>query len=217
MKENSFFCSWSGGKDSALALYRIIKQGLTPKVLLTMFREDGLKSRSHGFSKHILYAQGAALNIPLDICSASWQDYREVFVAKIKEYKALGVHYGVFGDIDIEDHRIWVEGVCKETGINPILPLWGEERVKLVKELISVGFKSIIVTIKNDIMDNCYLGRTIDLELIEELQCKGIDPCGERGEFHTLVIDGPIFKNPLNVTTSNIVSDSGYSFLEVNI
>lgn len=212
-----FFSSWSGGKDSCLALYRAIRQGGSPRCLFTMFAEDGKRSKSHGLTSDIIEAQANALGIPSRIGTAGWGDYEPVFLSHVKELKEQGLADGVFGDIDLEPHREWVERVCGEHGITPHLPLWKFERRDLLDEFISAGFKAIIVVVDDKRLDKSFLGKQIDWQTVAELEAAGADACGEEGEYHSVVIDGPIFSSALPLQLGDIVNNEGYTFLEVGL
>ncbi|MFD3155433.1 diphthine--ammonia ligase [Haloimpatiens sp. FM7330] len=217
IKDQSFVCSWSGGKDSCLSLYRAIKQGGKPKYLLTMLTENGDRSRSHGLKIELIKRQSKALGIPILFGQASWKDYEQVFIENLKALKSKGCTLGVFGDIDIDDHKKWEEDSCNSANISAYLPLWQEPRKKLVEEFIDSGFKAIIVTIKEGALDKKFLGRTLNHDLIREMEDLGVDPCGESGEFHTVVIDGPIFELPVKVHIKGCIYHEGYWFLDMNI
>jgi diphthine-ammonia ligase len=210
-----FVCSWSGGKDSCLALYRAVTAGAEPKSLFSMLREDGARSRSHGLPCEVLQAQAASLGIPLVTKTASWSDYESVFIAALQELRVDGVEAGVFGDIDIGDHRLWEEKVCGAAGIEAYLPLWKAPRLALLGEFLLLGFEATIVTVNSEKLDKAYLGRVIDLELVKEFVRLGIDPSGEEGEYHTVVTDGPIFSAPVRLKTGERVLYDGYWFLDV--
>ena len=212
-----FVCSWSGGKDSCLALYSAMRAGATPSFLLTMFDESGQRSRSHGLTKGVLQAQTALMGIPWVTRMASWSEYESVFIAALQELKKVGVKAGVFGDIDIEDHRLWEEKVCKAASIEAYLPLWKAPRTALLDEFLVLGFNATIIATCDEKVDKKYLGRALDAELISEFTCIGIDPSGEEGEYHTIVTDGPIFAQPLQVRMGGQVFRSGYWFLELEV
>lgn len=213
----SFVCSWSGGKDSCLALYRAVTAGAEPKSLLSMLREDGARSRSHGLPREVLQAQAASLGIPLMTKTASWSDYESVFIATLQELRAAGVEAGVFGDIDIDEHRLWEEKVCAAAGIGAYLPLWKASRLALLDEFLMLGFEATIVAVNGEKLDKAYLGRVVDIELVQEFVNLGIDPSGEEGEYHTVVTDGPIFSEPVRLETGEQVLYDGYWFLDVII
>lgn len=212
-----FVCSWSGGKDSCLALYRAVIAGAEPQSLLSMLREDGQRSRSHGLPCEILQAQADSLGIPLVTKTASWPDYESVFIAALKELQASGVEAGVFGDIDIDDHRLWEEKVCAAAGIEAYLPLWKGSRLALLGEFLMLGFEATLVAVNGDKLDKAYLGRVIDPELVQEFASLGIDPSGEVGEYHTVVTNGPIFSEPVQLGMGERVLHDGYWFLDVRV
>jgi diphthine-ammonia ligase len=212
----SFVCSWSGGKDSCLALYRAMQAGGKPLFLLSMLREDGERSRSHGLLPDLLQAQASSLGIPLVTRTASWSDYEVVFIAALQELNAAGVRAGVFGDIDIDDHRLWEEKVCAAAGIGACLPLWKASRLELLDEFLDSGFEATVVVTKAERLGKDYLGRTLNRELVREFECLGIDPSGEEGEYHTVVTDGPIFSQPLGIETDERALHEGYWFLGIS-
>jgi uncharacterized protein (TIGR00290 family) len=180
-----------------------------------MMAEDGMKSRFHGISRKLLEQQSLNLGIPAVFISEPWEKYEEVFIAALKKFRKDGITDGVFGDIDIEDHRQWVRKVCAAADITPCHPLWKQDRRKLLEEFIDLGFKALIVVLKDDKLKENFLGRTIDRETIDELEKAGIDPSGELGEYHTLVTDGPIFSRPIDFRAGGVIRHDGYSFLEI--
>ena len=188
-----FFCSWSGGKDAYLALQRAVAAGGRPASLLCMLHEDGMHSRGHGLPLALLEAQAAALGIPLVIRATTWEDYEATFVSALHELRKEGVEAGVFGDIDLEGHRIWVEGVCEVAGMSCHLPLWREPRRKLVGEMLSAGVVATIVVVDASRLSADFLGRELDDDLIARLEEEGVDVCGEDGEYHTVVTAAPLF------------------------
>ncbi|WP_033543750.1 diphthine--ammonia ligase [Planococcus sp. CAU13] len=215
--QKTFVMSWSGGKDSALAYYRAVLEGHVPVALLTMFEKDGSKSRSHGLPIEILEAQAERMGLPLEIGKADWNGYEQEFVKQLKKFKNEGVEMGVYGDIDLEDHRAWVEKVSAEAEFGVNHPLWGRPRRELLEELIAEGFKAIITVVDTARMDAKFLGREFTVELIEELETLGIDACGEEGEFHTVIIDGPIFVEAVPVQFGEVMEAEQYRLLEVKL
>lgn len=212
-----FFCSWSGGKDSCLSLYRAFKAGYSCVSLLTMIDESGKHSRSHGLVLETLMAQAKAMDLPLRTAKATWENYEAQFKEQINHFKNDNVLHGVFGDIDLEPHRKWVERVCRESGVTAHLPLWKGVRRTLVHEFIDAGFKALIVVVNTKKMPTRFLGRLIDAALINELEAIGVDACGENGEFHSFVFDGPLFKKPLYFTKGDVIANEGYSFLPITV
>lgn len=217
LQNKKIFSSWSGGKDSCLALYRAARQGALPRFLFTMLTEDGSTSRSHGLSPSILKAQAEAMGIPLVTGKASWNDYEKVFLAHLADFKQQGVDDGVFGDIDLEPHRQWVERVCASHNLRAHLPLWQESRRALLGEFFEAGFEAVIVVVDDKRLDRSFLGRKLDPQTIDDLEEAGVDACGEEGEFHTVVTGGPLFKQRLDLRHMEIIGNEGYSFLRVTL
>ena len=212
------FVSWSGGKESSLACWKVIKRGFEVKYLLNMVSEDGKHSRSHGISPSLLRKQAEAMEIPIVQVKTTWKSYEENFKKAVLKLKEKGVEAGVFGDIDLREHRDWIERVCRELKIKAILPLWGRERENLLKEFIEEGFKAIVVAIDTNYLDKELLGERISEEFIQKLKTiKDIDLCGERGEYHTFVYRGPIFKKPLEFITGKKILRDKRCFLEVKL
>jgi len=180
-----------------------------------MLDEDGRKSRSHGLPRELLQSQARSLGIPLLMRPASWNDYEAVFSAALSEMKEQGIEAGVFGDIDIEEHRQWAWKVCASAGLRLYHPLWQTPRNVLLKEMIELGFKATIIAVKEGLLDRSFLGRVLDAELCAELEASGIDPCGELGEYHTVVTDGPGFTTPLRLELKGQVLRGGCWFQEV--
>lgn len=211
-----FFCSWSGGKDSCLAMYHAMREGGKPRFLLTMLTEDNERSRSHGLPVTLIRKQALALGIPLVVRATSWDDYEVTFLSALREFERQGVEVGVFGDIDIDAHREWVEQVCCSAAIRPYQPLWKQARRRLLEELFKTGFKATIVVVKEGTLDRRFLGKTLDADVVLEIEEMGIDSSGEQGEYHTVVTDGPIFSAPLHLDMKRQVLRDGYWFLEVS-
>jgi diphthine-ammonia ligase len=197
------FCSWSGGKDSCLALHRALQAGFDIKCLLTMFDEAADRSRSHAVSRELILAQAAALNIKLVTAETSWQNYEKIFIENLQKFSAEQITHGIFGDIDLEPHREWEEKVCSAANIEAVLPLWSENRQKLVDEFISEGFKAVVVCVNEKYLDSSFCGRLFDGQFIADLP-EGVDACGENGEFHTFVFDGKIFREAVKFDVTEI-------------
>lgn len=215
--QKSFITSWSGGKDSALAFYRAVQQGHVPIALFTMFEEDGERSKSHGLKKQILEAQAQRMGLPLMIGQADWSGYEEEFIRHLQHFKEQGIEMGVYGDIDLQDHLDWVVKVSEKAELDVLHPLWQEARRSLLEELVEEEFKAIITVVDTTRVGEEFLGRVFTRELIEELEALGIDACGEEGEFHTTLIDGPIFVEPLPVELGDVVRNGQYAMLEVKL
>ncbi|MBN1363264.1 MAG: diphthine--ammonia ligase [Syntrophaceae bacterium] len=213
------FVSWSGGKDSALACYNAIKNdGIEIAYLLNMLSENGTHSRSHHLSVSVLKAQVEAMGIPIMQKQATWGDYEEEFKKALAAFKKEDIQIGVFGDIDVQEHRDWVERVCRESDLDAILPLWQRTRESLMSEFTTSGFKAVIVAVKLECMGSKWLGRELDAQFVEDMKrLPQVDLCGENGEYHTFVYDGPIFKNPVNFITGKKHLRGNHCFLEISL
>jgi len=212
MKANVAISSWSGGKDSCLACYRALNKGVNVGYLLNFISRDSKRGCFHGIESRVLNRQAELIGIPLvqEEVSPDMEKYENEFKAAVGKLMQKGPRAMVFGDIYLDEHRSWVERVCQEIKIRPIEPLWGFPAKKLMEEFIDYGFKAVIVSCKADVMGEHFLGRQIDRPLISELEKLGVCPCGENGEFHTLVVDGPIFKQPLEILESRPVLKEGF-------
>lgn len=216
-QNRKFVASYSGGKDSSLAFYQAMQIG-EPVVLIVMLEEQGLKSHSHGMSLDIIHAQAKAIGLPIYTTSATWQDYENQFIQLLRKAQALGAESLVTGDIDLKAHAEWNQSVCDKSKLSLCMPLWQRPRSDIVHELIQLGFQSLIVTVNLNLgMTVEDLGQVLSLEYVNELVARGIDPCGEAGEFHTTVIDGPIFKHPLSVVKGDILYHENYAFLPLEL
>ena len=190
------FFSWSGGKDSMLALHRALDAGVQVEALLAMFDETGTRTRSHGVPRALMQAQADALGLPLVAASATWADYEAVFTAQLRVFAAAGITHGLFGDIDLQPHRDWEEAVCAAAGLQAVLPLWQQPRRALVDELLALGYRARVVCVDARWLGADHCGRVFDAEFLASLP-PGVDACGENGEFHSFVFDGPRFAHPV--------------------
>ena len=210
-------CLWSAGKDSCFAYYKAKQQGHNIISLFNFTEFDGANSLSHGLSAGIIHRQITATGLSFLQKPMPKENYRNEFIALIQQWKKeKGIEGIVFGDIYLEEHKEWIERACKESGVAPIFPLWGKDTAILINEIIEAGFKAIIVSVLKDSLGNEWLGRKIDNDFVKEISnlCN-IDPCGEKGEFHTFVYDGPIFKKPVEFTIGKKISKDKHWFLEL--
>ncbi|WP_342575955.1 diphthine--ammonia ligase [Solibacillus sp. FSL K6-1781] len=212
-----FIASFSGGKDSALALYKAMMVGEAVG-LIVMLEEEGKRSRSHGMTPELIHAQARSIGLPVYTAAASWRDYEKVFISLLEKAKNQGSEVLVTGDLDMPTHGCWHEKVTKYAGLKLGMPLWEMNHHEAVEEFINLGFVTIIVTVNLSLgMREDDLGRTLTHEYVKELEARGIDPCGEGGEFHTTVLDGPIFKHPIPVRKCEIFKDGEYAFLPLEL
>ncbi len=211
------FVSWSGGKETLLSCFRAMKdKELEIICLLNMISADGGYSRSHGISSNLMRLEAEAIGIPIRQIKTSWNDYEKNFKKAVLDLKQNGIEAGVFGDIDIQEHREWVDRVCGQLDIKPVLPLWKEKREDLLEELIGAGFAAIIIATQADFLGEEWLGSRINWKFVEETKKRDdIDLCGEKGEYHTFVFDGPIFKKNIKIEQTNKVKRDCHWFLDI--
>lgn len=205
-----YLSSWSGGKDSCFACYSAIKKGLKVSYLVHFVRENNL----HGISEELIKLQAVLSGIPIvqrEVFSNNFESEFKDTIKSIKNIKGM-----VFGDIYLEEHRLWIERVCKDLGIKPILPIWGINTEKLLNDFIEEGFEAIVVSARQEIIDKEWIGHKVDKELMEYLRKKpGVDVCGENGEYHTFVIGGPLFKGRIDITDYGITERDGHWFMDI--
>lgn len=213
------FISWSGGKDCMFALHTFLKTPGNEAAYLVNFCEpESNKSRSHGLDKSLISAQAEAIQIPLiqePISSGSYEFHLKKIIAQVKEQ---GVQYGVFGDIYLDAHRDWIERVCAEAEITPLFPIWGRDTRDILHDFIQEGFKAILVSVLKQERFKTMLGNMLDNELVATMrEMEGVDPCGENGEYHTYVFDGPLFKHPVAFETGEEYADDRHYFLPIHL
>jgi diphthine-ammonia ligase len=209
------FVSWSGGKDCMFALYKFLgtHQG---EVHCLLNMTDGHKSRSHGLSTNCIKAQAELMQLDILQPVVDQSGYENCFKQAIGLLIKEGVTHGVFGDIYLMEHRSWIERVCNETGITPIFPLWEADTKQLLHEFISLGFRTILVSVDQTKLAKSYLGRCIDLDFYRDITAlPNTDACAENGEYHTFVFDGPLFSKPLNFTQGEISKAENRTYLEI--
>lgn len=215
-KKLKAFVSWSGGKDAALSYFRVMKQ-FEVTHLLNMTAEDGKRSRSHGVRTGIIHKQAEAMGLIVVQPRSSWETYEAEFKKAVSELKQQGIGAGIFGDIDLEGHREWVERVSNNVGIRAVLPIWREKRETLLQEFIEAGFEAIVVAVKKDILGDEWLGRIIDCDFVNDMsKIEGVDIAGENGEYHTLVLSGPVFERRITITQSEKVIRDEHCFLDIS-
>jgi uncharacterized protein (TIGR00290 family) len=202
--------TWSGGKDSCLAVWRLSKADRRKVTHLICMLNEENQSRAHGLYRRAIEKQVGCTNFKAIFGNSSWGGYEREFKSIVSQLKPEGI---VFGDIFVEEHRVWLEKVCGELEVEPIFPLWGEDTKKLAEEFISAGFEAYIVAVRKDV-DEFYLGKRFD-EVVERLRADKIDPCGENGEFHTFVVNGPFFRRRVEFDFGERVERERYIQLEI--
>jgi uncharacterized protein (TIGR00290 family) len=186
-------------------MHRARAAGLDMAYLLAMFDESGERTRSHAIPREVMQAQAAALGLELVAPSASWSDYESVFIQTLTALRARGVTEVVFGDIDLAPHRAWEEKVCAAAGLTARLPLWQEDRGALAAEVLKLGYRPLVVCTDDRWLGAEWCGRPYDQNCIHDLP-DGVDVCGENGEFHTFVLDGPTFRAPVPARVTGVES-----------
>lgn len=205
--------SWTGGKDGCWSCSKAMAEGFRVTHLLN-FRNIG-KQGSHEVNPKIIRAQSKAMGIPL--IQRNFFSYEEEFKRVIQNLRdqEVRVDGAVFGHIGTHDRL--VNRICHDLDIRLLLPLWKQDPEKIIREITGAGFEVVIVSVKSSLMGKEWLGRRIDEEFISDLRAlnPSIDPCGENGEFHTLVTDGPLFKRKIVITESRPVLREGYRMLDI--
>lgn len=205
-------CSWSSGKDSVFSCYKAIQDGYDVRYLLNFISKDTGRGCFHGIAKDLVQAQADAVGIELvqKETTADMKKYEEEFKEAVLSLKNYGIKNMVFGDIYLLEHASWVDRVCDEIGITPISPLWNRPSESILKEFLDLGFNATIVSCKADLLGKDFIGRPLTKSMIREFKERGIDPCGENGEYHTFVTDGPMFKNRIEIVDSEPILKEGF-------
>lgn len=207
--------SFSGGKDSMLSLHKAISLGYEPIAIMTTVNKNKGESWFHDISIELLKQVSLSTSIPLLIVECEGDNYEETFENALRSMKTLGAEACIFGDIDIEHHRKWGEDRCKNTELNSIFPLWQKNREDLVKEFINLGYKAIIKKVNLNNLSSEFLGQTLNYDLIEKIKSTGSDVCGENGEYHTFVYNGPIFSKEISFKNTNKIINENTLLLEL--
>jgi len=214
-----YACLWSGGKDSCFAGYCAMRVGLEVSCLVNFAGEDGW-SRSHGLPAGLLAYQVGLIGLPIVQPVTNRGGYEKTFKATFGGLKAsYGISGVVAGDLELWEHREWLERVCAEVGMDLLLPLWQWPPWAILDGFAGAGFRTIIVAVKADILGKEWLGRELTRDVLDEFRelqrSNGFHPCGESGEYHTLVIDGPLFRRPVTIGKTAPILRDGRWFLEI--
>lgn len=201
--------SWSGGKDSSLALYEILKsKEYEVQALFTTITKDYDRVTMHGVRRELIEEQAKSIGIPLREVfipkNVSNEEYSKIMEREMRKAKEEGISAIVFGDIFLEDVRKYREDNLSKVSMKGIFPLWGRDSRKVVEDFIKLGFNAIVVCVDSKALSKEFIGRIIDEKFLEDLP-SGVDPAGEYGEYHTFVFDGPIFKKKVNFELGEIV------------
>jgi diphthine-ammonia ligase len=185
--------------------------------MLTMLNEDGTRSRSHGLRPELLEAQAMRLGLRTTTARCTWQSYTDEFSSALETIAASGVTHVIFGDIMFDTHREWTETVCRARGLTAVQPIWGESTARLALEFVDMGGEARLVTVRPPLLDESWLGRGFTRELLLDLERIGVDPCGENGEFHTVVTASPLFSSPLPLVEGERVLRNGCWAIDVAV
>ncbi|MFC0559123.1 Dph6-related ATP pyrophosphatase [Halalkalibacter alkalisediminis] len=220
MKENKgkkVAICWSGGKDSCLALYRVIKENYEVICLLSMVSEKDARNHAHGIQLEILKLQAYALGLPLILVDSAGE-YELSLKRSLSHLKEkFGVEAIVFGSLYSKEDRKWNEQVAYKSGIEPLFPVWisQTDSSKLLNDFISQGFHSVVCRASTKYFDQTWAGRTLDWSFYDEIHQTDSCVMGELGEYHTFVLDGPIFHKKVEITKSDVVFNSGLWSLDI--
>jgi uncharacterized protein (TIGR00290 family) len=210
--------SWSSGKDSAWVLHTLRQQGVFPSGLLTSLNEAADRVSMHGVRHTVLEAQAAAAGLPLTVVALPSPCPNEVYEQRmavaVANARGSGFTHVAFGDLFLEDVRKYREERMAGTGLTPIFPLWGRATPDLSREMIRGGLEARLTCVDSAALPASFAGRAYDEVLLGDLPAAA-DPCGERGEFHTCVVAGPMFDHPLDVRTGEIVEREGFVFSDL--
>ena len=216
--EPILFC-WSGGKDSAMALHALLqRKDVQVAALLTTVTEGYERISMHGVRRELLASQAKSIGLPLHEVRIPPQCVNPIYEARMEE--ALRVHYdrGVrrvaFGDIFLEDLRVYREKDLARIGMTAFFPIWKRDTRELIRCFHAAGFRSIAVCVDPKVLDRSFAGRELDKEFFHDLP-KSVDPCGENGEFHTFVFDGPIFASPVPVRICEVLERDSFIYCDL--
>ena len=198
--EKAYF-NWSSGKDSAFALYKALQSGMYDvQALFTILKKGDAKIAMHEIGLDLLKKQADSIGLPLTVLefdvTAPLEEYQASMQMQLERFKAQQIYTALFGDLYLENLRNQRIENCRQQGIQAAFPLWNHKPQQLLQEFISLGFKSIVTCVDGSVLDESFVGRVIDESFINDLpECA--DPCGENGEYHSFVFDGPIFRKPV--------------------
>jgi len=219
MPEDVLFC-WSGGKDSAMALHALQSAAGEYRVtaLLTTVTENYDRVSMHGVRRVLLERQAESIGLPLHEVPIPPQCVNTTYEARMKEalleHYAKGVRHVAFGDIFLEDLRVYREQNLAQVGMNALFPIWKRDTRELAQDFLRLGFRAIAVCVDPRVLDPSFAGRVLDEAFFADLPA-GVDPCGENGEFHTFVYEGPIFHKPIYFLVGEKVIRDGFCFCDL--
>ena len=213
--EKKFVASYSGGKDGVLSIYKTMRRGFIPLALITTYNTEKNRSWFHGIPESVLNSAADSIGAEMWLIKTSGEEYTANFEKTLRMAVKRGASHCVFGDIDIDDHIKWCTERCVNAGIEPLFPLYGQTRESVVNEIIEYGFTAHFTNIDLGRLDEDLLGKKFTKETIEEIKLRGADICGEHGEYHTFVSDGPFFSKPVEFKFGEKIIIDGRAVLPV--
>jgi diphthine-ammonia ligase len=210
----SYISSWSGGKDSCFACYLALGEGYEISHLVNFVSQEFHRVSFHGTEARLIQLQSQAIGIPLLQKETTWNGYEQEFKKAVRSLLPNGIKGMVFGDIFLDEHKDWVERVCGDLEIEAIEPLWNKKTEKVLTDFIDAGFEAIIVSAKAELIDEDWIGQRVDRNFLEYLKAKNIDLCGENGEYHTLVVNGPLFKRRIEIIEARTINRDNHWLLD---
>jgi uncharacterized protein (TIGR00290 family) len=215
-------CSWSGGKDCCHAYWNMVAAGNEISYFLNTYRRESGRVAFHGVRSDLVRRQAESIGVRLLQKEVFGDYYEEQFLEALMELKIKGVTGVVFGDIDVQENRKWAENVCRKAGLDSFFPLWGIDQKAILTNFIGTGFKAIVVAVDQRFLSEGELGHELDrdwLDLISMLNSNTKNPsltyCGENGEYHTFVYDGPAFKFPIKLSRGEKVHRDGHWLVDL--
>jgi diphthine-ammonia ligase len=202
----SYISSWSGGKDSCLAAYLALGQGYEISHLVNFISQEFKRVSFHGTEARLIQLQSQAIGIPLLQKQTTWEEYEQEFKEAVRSLLPRGIEGMVFGDIYLDEHKEWVERVCGELGIKAIEPLWNKDTEEVFTDFVDAGFEAVIVSANDKLIDEGWVGQRLDRKFLSYLKARNVDLCGENGEYHTLVVNGPLFKKSIQIVESRTIN-----------
>jgi len=210
----SYILSWSGGKDSCFACYEAMHQGYKVSHLVNFITKEFQRVSFHGTEAKLIHLQSRAMGIPLLQKETTWDGYEQEFKEAVRSLIPGGVKGMIFGDVYLQEHKDWVERVCGDLGIKAVEPLWRKAPEEVLSSFIDAGFEAVIVSAQSKLIGRDWIGHVVDRDFMMYLEKRNIDVCGENGEYHTLVINGPIFKRRIRLIKSKTIVRGKYWFLD---
>ena len=214
----TIWVSWSSGKDCAWSLHRLRQEDRNAEALFTTLNSQADRVAIHVVRRELLHAQSASLRLPLHCIDLPWpcsdEDYQRIMAGFLNNARLSGVTEMAFGDLFLEDIRNYREKNLAGTGIAPVFPLWGSDTKLLAREMLAAGMRARLATVDLARLDVSFAGQPYDEDLLHDLPAS-VDVCGENGEFHTFVTDGPMFSSPINVETGSILQRDGFAYADL--